>query len=106
MTNVCRSLTLDYVEDVAESGITFYRYAGTKRMFANATENPDNWCFCPDGQCQPSGVVDSSPCRYGIPAFVSFPHFYNADQFYLRQVGGMEPQRHLHEFHIDLEPVR
>ena len=100
-----RSITLDYEKDVEDSGITFYRYVGSKRMFANATDNPDNWCFCPKGECKPSGVVDSSVCRYGSPAFVSFPHFYNADPFYLEQVEGQNPQEDLHQFHIDMEPV-
>ena len=35
---------------------------------------------------------------------MSFPHFYLADPFYGEQVEGLNPQKDLHEFHIDLEP--
>ena len=87
--------------------MTFYKYSGSKRMFANRTEEPDNWCFeiCGGDVCHPSGVLDTSVCRYGAPAFVSFPHYYNADPFYTDQVKGLSPRKELHEFYISLEPV-
>lgn len=104
-----RSLTLYYTNDVSKKGVTFYRFAGTKRTFASVDENPDNWCFCTAGDDQMcsrfSGVVNSSTCRYGSPAFVSFPHYYLADPFFQSQVDGLNPQQELHEFHVDLEPV-
>ena len=100
-----RSITLDYTKDVKDSGVTFYRFAGTKNMFASVEENPDNWCFCSGGVCNPSGVVNSSTCRFGAPAFVSFPHYFLADPFFQEQVEGLNPQIDLHEFHVDLEPV-
>merc|ERR1711928_20600 len=75
-TDLCRSVTLDYLEDINKGGVEFNRYAGTRRMFAHPSNNSDNWCFCPNDQCPPAdGVVDSSVCRYGTPAFVYFPHF-------------------------------
>lgn len=43
--------------------------------------------------------------RWGAPAFISFPHFYNADPSYREAVVGMNPQSHLHPFVLDLEPV-
>jgi len=104
LTDICRSLTLDYEKDVEDYGLSTYRYTGTERVFANATDNADNWCFCSGGVCNPSGIVNASTCRYGAPAFVSFPHFYLADPFYGEQVEGLNPQKDLHEFHIDLEP--
>ena len=73
-------------------------------MFASAEENPDNWCFCSGGVCNPSGVTNSSTCRFGSPAFVSFPHYYLADPFFQNQVDGLEPDEKLHQFHVDLEP--
>lgn len=100
-----RSITLDYTEDVSKKGVTFYRFAGTEKMFGSAAENPDNWCFCSGGVCNPSGVSNSSTCRYGSPAFVSFPHFFLADQFFHDQVEGLDPKKELHQFHVDLEPV-
>lgn len=46
-----------------------------------------------------------SSCRFGAPVFVSFPHYYLADQYYINQVEGLSPDKALHEFHVDLEPV-
>lgn len=102
---VIRSITLDYTQDVSKKGVTFYRFAGTERMFASAQENPDNWCFWSGDVFNLSGVSNSSTCRYGAPAFVSFPHYYLADSFLQNQVEGLNPQKELHEFHVDLEPV-
>jgi hypothetical protein len=96
---------MDYTEDVEKNGVTFYRFAGTRKMFASASENPDNWCFCSGGTCNPSGVTNSTTCRYGSPAFVSFPHYYEADTFFQNQVEGLNPQKDSHQFHVDLEPV-
>ncbi|KAK4016392.1 protein croquemort [Daphnia magna] len=103
-TDLCRSITLDYTQDVSKKGVTFYRFAGTERMFASAQENPDNWCFWSGDVFNLSGVSNSSTCRYGAPAFVSFPHYYLADSFLQNQVEGLNPQKELHEFHVDLEP--
>lgn len=100
-----RSITLDYTEDVSKKGVTFYRFAGTENMFGSVEQNPDNWCFCSGGVCNPSGVANSSTCRYGSPAFVSFPHYYLADPFFQEQVEGLNPIKEHHQFHVDLEPV-
>jgi hypothetical protein len=35
-------VTLDYTKDVKKNGVTFYRFAGTEKMFASVEENPDN----------------------------------------------------------------
>ncbi|XP_046460868.1 protein croquemort-like isoform X1 [Daphnia pulex] len=103
-SDLCRSITMDYTEDVEKNGVTFYRFAGTRKMFASVEEDPDNWCFCSGGTCNPSGVTNSTTCRYGSPAFVSFPHYYEADTFFQNQVEGLNPQKDLHQFHVDLEP--
>lgn len=36
---------------------------------------------------------------------MSFPHFFNADPFYLNQVDGMKPLKEKHEFFMAFEPV-
>lgn len=100
-----RSVTLDYEKEIENYGVSSYRFTGTERVFANASDNADNWCFCSGGVCNPSGIGNSSTCRYGAPAFVSFPHFYLADPYYREQVEGLNPQKDLHEFHVDLEPT-
>lgn len=105
LTDICRSVTLDYEKEIENYGVSSYRFTGTERVFANASDNADNWCFCSGGVCNPSGIGNSSTCRYGAPAFVSFPHFYLADPYYREQVEGLNPQKDLHEFHVDLEPT-
>uniref|UniRef100_A0A1B0GM36 Uncharacterized protein n=1 Tax=Phlebotomus papatasi TaxID=29031 RepID=A0A1B0GM36_PHLPP len=52
----------------------------------------------------PSGVLNISSCRYGSPVFVSFPHFYAADPFYLDQVEGINPSKDKHQFYLTIEP--
>lgn len=64
----------------------------------------DNKCFC-GGECAPSGVINVTACRFGSPVFMSYPHFYQADQIYLEQVEGLEPNRDNHEFYIIVEPA-
>merc|ERR1712071_605608 len=106
-SDLCRTVTLDYTGELYKGGVEFNRYAGTHRMFALKDTEPDNWCYCPNGVCPPAaGIVDSSPCRYGTPAFVSFPHFYAADDYYKNQFepGSIDPDQDKHEFRIDLNP--
>lgn len=64
---------------------------------------PENLCFC-GGECSPSGVMNVTACRFDSPVFMSYPHFYNADQFYLDQVEGLEPNQQDHEFYMVVEP--
>lgn len=104
VTDVCRTLVLNYKEESEFKGVPAYRYWGDRTMFDNATTRPDNWCFCPTGDCPPNGAIDISPCKYGAPAFISFPHFYHGDPSYLEAVEGMEPDGRIHELYIDLEP--
>ena len=87
------TLTLDYIGEVTNQDVSSYRFAGTDRLFANATDNPDNWCFCSGN---PSGVANFSTCRFDMPIFVSFPHYYLADPYYADQVQGLNPQQELH----------
>lgn len=104
VTDICRTVTLDYESDVVNRGVASYRFVGTERVFSNKTVDAENWCFCPDGVCIPSGVGNASSCRFGAPVFVSFPHYYLADPYYIDQVEGLSPDKELHEFHVDLEP--
>lgn len=52
-----------------------------------------------------SGVLNVSSCRYGVPVFVSYPHFFGADPYYKEQVEGMHPDEEKHQFYMTLEPV-
>ena len=95
-----------------------YRFYGDDSVFDNGTKYPEKRCFCSKSQligttdistsveeCAPSGVRSISKCRFGAPAFVSFPHFYKADPSYLLNISGLDPRQDLHEFYIAVEPV-
>ncbi|PNF42501.1 hypothetical protein B7P43_G08759 [Cryptotermes secundus] len=99
----CRSLKLDYSEEVEVRGIPAYRYEASQALIDNGTVDSTNHCNC-RGECLPLGVFNISACRYGIPAFISYPHFYKADKHYLRQLKGLEPVPKRHRFYITLEP--
>lgn len=102
--DLCRSLPLDYEKEETVQGIKGYKFSGGERAVDNGTKYPENYCFCGNG-CVPSGVLNISACRFGTPVFMSYPHFYNADPFYLDQVVGMEPDEEKHKFFMTFEPV-
>ena len=72
LTDICRTLTLDYIGKVTNHGVLSFRFAGTDRLFANATDNPDDWCFCSGGVCNPSGVANFSTCFSICPFLYRF----------------------------------
>jgi scavenger receptor class B protein 1 len=87
-------------------------------VFDNGTKYPEQRCFCAKSQlfgttdisasveeCVASGVRSISKCRWGAPAFISFPHFYTADPSYLSSIRGLNPNQSLHELYMVIEPV-
>lgn len=102
-SDMCRTIKFDYTEDVKVQGITGYKYSGGKKLLDNGTVYPENLCFS-GGDRVPSGVMNVSSCRYGTPVFMSFPHYYAADPYYLDQVDGLSPDKEKHEFYMTLEP--
>lgn len=102
--DLCRSITYEYEKNVSVEGLNGYKFIAGDKLMDNGTIYPENKCFC-NGECVPSGSVNASACRYGAPAFVSFPHFYNADLSYTNKIEGMHPNKKEHSFYITLEPV-
>lgn len=103
-TDVCRSLRVPYKEEMSLYGLSGYRYQADEMMFASPETNPDNWCYC-NGECPPAGLLNETLCRFGVPAFVSFPHMLYADPAVLDQTVGQQPNVSLHNFNMDLEPL-
>ncbi|KAL7050562.1 hypothetical protein ACKWTF_004125 [Chironomus riparius] len=101
--DMCRSIDLDFVEETEVEGITGRKFVAGDRVIDNGTKYPENECYC-NGECVPSGVLNITACRLGAPVFVSYPHFYRGDQYYLEQVEGMKPDKEKHEFFMTLEP--
>lgn len=102
--DMCRSISLDFDEEKSIHGITGYKYSGSEKTVDNGTLYTENKCFS-TGESVPSGVMNVSSCRYGSPVFMSFPHYYGGDPYYLNQVEGMSPSRDKHEFYMTLEPM-
>jgi len=62
-SDVCRTLDLNYKEEIEVDGINGFRFWGDDKMLQNDTACPDNWCFCPSGECAPNGAIDVSTCK-------------------------------------------
>jgi scavenger receptor class B, member 1 len=101
---MCRSVLMEFEAENKIHGINVFKYSGGDRTVDNGTLYPENECYC-SGECVPSGLFNVSSCRFGTPIFMSFPHFFKADPFYLDQVDGMKPDKKKHQFSISFEPV-
>ncbi len=69
---------MQFIETMKLEGITGNKYIGTKDMLDNGESVPSRRCFCPNGNCGPSGTLNISSCKFGAPAFVSMPHFLSS----------------------------
>lgn len=102
--DMCRSIPLDYEKDIYLHGMLAYKFSGAQRSIDNGSMYPENRCFAP-GEGSYSGVLNISSCRFGIPVFMSYPHFFKADPYYIEQIEGMKPNEEKHQFYMALEPV-
>lgn len=102
------SLDLDSDNGSEKHGLEGIRYIGSKRSFDNGTYFPEQNCFANPKNISenylPRGLRNSSKCRFGAPAFLSFPHFYLADENLLKDFNGLKPDPAKHQFSIELEP--
>ncbi|KAJ9578471.1 hypothetical protein L9F63_005291, partial [Diploptera punctata] len=101
--DICRTVSFEYSEDAEVNGIAGYKFIPTKKLFDNGTLYPEAHCNC-GGDCLPSGVLNVSTCRHGAPGFVSYPHFLEADPYYINSVKGLKPDPEKHSFQVIVEP--
>lgn len=94
----CRPVPFEF-EDTGTSkdGYAVYNYRVAQDFMQSGNENSDNMCYCADEKCLPSGFNTLAPCYYGIPIVISQPHFYNADERFLEQIDGLEPDKEKHD---------
>lgn len=109
VSDICRSVSLTpTLETVERHGVTGSKWIGDYRVFDNGDKYPPNKCFCTSDQSEcpdlKPGVYNVSDCRFGAPAFISYPHFYLADPSYAEAVDGLNATQEKHEFSIALEP--
>ncbi|KAF2901037.1 hypothetical protein ILUMI_05149, partial [Ignelater luminosus] len=103
IADTCKNYKLDFEEEVQVRGIPGYKYSARHSTLDNGTLVPENKCYC-GGECVPSGTMNITSCAYGAPTFLSLPHFYGADPYYVAQVEGLKPEKSKHEFFVTLEP--
>ncbi|XP_021917908.1 scavenger receptor class B member 1-like [Zootermopsis nevadensis] len=102
---ICRRFPLEYSEDIIAHGrFPALRFRAPRDVFANPDVNPENACYChPDTEtCPPSGIFNASPCAFGAPVMISFPHFYLGDPSLLQTVEGLKPDPQKHYGYLDL----
>ncbi len=105
--DLCRTLIYQSTQNATKhhnlEGINYKLPIST---FANATFNPQNWCFANN---LPTGLQNASYCKAKKSPFLySFPHFYGADPFYLDQFDSksdLKPKEDLHSSSMLIEPV-
>ncbi|XP_046808242.1 protein croquemort-like [Lucilia cuprina] len=102
-SDFCRTFNLDYLDEYMVEGVKGYRYIISPNTFDNGTLNPANECFC-NGECLPYGAVNISGCWFGLPVFITNPHFLDADPFYASQVEGIKPELDKHLTTAVLDP--
>ncbi|KAG5676732.1 hypothetical protein PVAND_006541 [Polypedilum vanderplanki] len=100
---ICRNLLIDFEKEINVDGITAKRFIGGDRTVDNGTKYPENKCFF-SGDNVASGVLNVTACRLGAPVFMSFPHFYAADESYRNAIEGMAPNKEKHQFYMTFEP--
>lgn len=101
-TDTCRTLNFERSGSDSVHGIYADKFQLSRTVFANKTECSDNSCY---NNNLPSGVQNVTQCKMKSPAFVSRPHFYNADRFYVDQFQyGIKPDAERHESHFLIEP--
>lgn len=103
-SDLCMSATLFYKEKTQFADVSGSRYTGTNHTFANGSVVPGNECYCVNGTCAPTGLLNVESCRMGAPVFTSFPHFLHADPFLLDGVIGLAPNESKHAFNMDIIP--
>ncbi|KAL9919341.1 LOW QUALITY PROTEIN: protein peste-like [Glossina fuscipes fuscipes] len=102
--NICRAVPFDYMESVQIHNVNAHKYSLGERLLDNGTLFPSNKCFCIGGKCECSGVFNIGPCAYNAWMYISLPHFYKADPYYLDAIEGLKPEKEKHEFFMTVEP--
>ncbi|KAK9398629.1 lysosome membrane protein 2 [Crotalus adamanteus] len=105
-TDFCRSIYLNFEKELTILGIPTYRFTLPLKIFANVSVNPDNAGFCvPAGHCMGSGILNVTACKQGAPIFLSLPHFFRAEDNYIKSVDGMHPNKENHDTFLDINPL-
>ncbi|XP_044754135.1 protein croquemort-like [Coccinella septempunctata] len=102
-SDFCRKIIFYYNGTVSWKGLEAYKYVGEEDFLDTGKYNKKNTCFCLR-KCLKYGVSDYSKCSYGLPSYVSLPHFTRADPKYRDDIEGMRPNGSKHNLEIWLHP--
>nr|CAD7462486.1 unnamed protein product [Timema tahoe] len=103
--DLCRRFPLIFEKNVkTNEGIPALRFHAPRNVFDNPSTNPDNMCYCnePSIPCLPAGVFNVSPCAFGAPIMLSFPHFFLGDPVLMDVVNGLQPDPSKHDMYVDM----
>lgn len=111
VTDACRYLSLEPNGSVTRNGIEGVEWLGTEDTLDSGLISRRNQCFCPresleaNEECPRKGVVECKKCRSNAPIYISYPHFYLADESYREAVSGLNPKAESHQFALVVEPT-
>ncbi|CRK91548.1 CLUMA_CG005205, isoform A [Clunio marinus] len=101
--DICMSLRAHYLEPSSYAGMPTWLYS---LDFGDFKNEPEKHCFCydPPDDCPPKGTIDLMPC-VGVPVYGSKPHFLDTDPKLLENVGGLNPNRTIHDVFVNIEGI-
>lgn len=102
--SMCRAAPMKMKGKGVKDGLTGYKYAFVEDLLDNGEGNPDNKCFCRNGQCLPSGLLDVADCYYGFPIALSYPHFSKGNEELGKAIDGLKPNASNHGSHFWIQP--
>ena len=84
------------------------RFVPRSDVFRSRASVPENDCFCPDEDMCDSlgdGMFGISPCQFGAPIVLSWPHFLHAEDKFTKSVEGLKPNKEKPAFYVDIQPT-
>ncbi|GAB6030883.1 scavenger receptor class B, member [Chamberlinius hualienensis] len=102
---LCRSFNLSFHDEIDFHGLNVYNYLLAEKSFVSGYEVTDNKCYCQSERCMKTGIMYLGPCYYGLPIYLSQPHFYQADESFVKAFDGLEPNSNLHSTFALVEPL-
>uniref|UniRef100_A0A2P2HXX4 Sensory neuron membrane protein 2-like n=1 Tax=Hirondellea gigas TaxID=1518452 RepID=A0A2P2HXX4_9CRUS len=102
VTELCRSLYLEFDFAGEYFGVDYLRFVAPVEMLQSPTLNPNNKCFSSTMGPLPSSLLEMTPCM-GIPLVMSTPHFYLGDGDQLSMYEGLKPEKDKHDTFLDIQ---